>query len=53
MRTIYRPACAQRSVEPPVEDWARAVVADPAAYCATEREAAIVADLLAELEVAR
>lgn len=38
---------------PDLEDWARSLIADPARYCATDREAGIVASLLAELEAGR
>lgn len=56
VRTIYRPECVRRTENPSTEQltaWARAVVADPAAHRATEREAAIVASLLEQMGAAR
>lgn len=55
MRTKYRVKCVQRAPEQqePIAVWAARVVADPAAHCATPRNADIVADLLHQLEAAR
>jgi hypothetical protein len=54
MRTTYRPRCAQRAPKPqPIEAWAREVIAEPAAFCASGREAALIGRLLAELEASR
>jgi hypothetical protein len=44
--------CARRADEC-IKTWARAVVADPPAHRATQREAEIVADLLVQLELSR
>jgi hypothetical protein len=43
--------CVQRTPrrQDSLATWAKAVVADPAAYCATEREAAIIGELAAKL----
>jgi hypothetical protein len=53
VRTTYRPACIKRDNWPDTKRWARRLIADPARYGATERERAIVADLLAQAEVTR
>jgi hypothetical protein len=53
VRTTLAGRCAKRRTKPPITAWARRVVAEPAAYGATEHEATIVALLLAELEVSR
>jgi hypothetical protein len=58
LRSIIAGRCVRRTSpsapkQPdPIAVWARAVVENPAAHCATEREAAQIAELLRELEVA-
>lgn len=52
MRTTLRPKCVRRAPSE-LTVWARELIADPARYSATLAEAAIVASLLAELEVSR
>lgn len=46
-------ACVQQrrtsNHQPGVEAWARDLIADPARYSASQREAAIVADLLSKV----
>jgi hypothetical protein len=46
-------ACPQPRRGTSIETWAKAVTADPAAHGATQREAAIIADLLTQAEAGR
>lgn len=48
MRTTIAAKCVQRTPPLDIVSWAKAVVADPARYGATERERRIVAELLAQ-----
>ena len=55
MRTISRAFACRKPRRSPdaLATWARNLLTDPARFHATEHEAAIVADLLADLEAAR
>lgn len=55
MRIMTRAFACRKPRRSPTDlvEWGKAVVADPARYHATEREAVIVAGLLADLAVTR
>jgi hypothetical protein len=56
LRSIIAGRCVRRTIpeqQEPIAVWARKVAANPSAHHATEREAEIVAELLAELEAQR
>ncbi len=56
MKSIIAGRCVRRTTRrapeqpEPITVWARAVIEDPTAHCATEREAGQIAELLRELE---
>jgi hypothetical protein len=52
VKTTMSARCARRTHrQEPITTWARSVVAQPARHHATEREADIIAALLAELVI--